>query len=73
MPEPLPSPEHRRYERLADEYGDAAHGRYNARRRAGCGAGRCLLSDRGRTAVLVGWREATIDVDVRLEPEQDGS
>ena len=25
----------------------------------------------GATAVLVGWRESTIDVDVRFEPEQD--
>jgi hypothetical protein len=25
----------------------------------------------GATAVLVGWRETTVDVDLRLEPEQD--
>ncbi|HXH88190.1 MAG TPA: hypothetical protein VNI55_06250 [Gaiellaceae bacterium] len=30
VPEPLASPEHRLYERLAEEHGDAAHGRYNA-------------------------------------------
>ena len=26
----------------------------------------------GATAVLVGWRETTIDVDVTFVPEQDG-
>lgn len=30
VPEPLASPEHRLYGRLAEEYGDAAHGRYKA-------------------------------------------
>jgi len=30
VPEPLDSPEHRLYGRLAEEYGDSAHGRYNA-------------------------------------------
>jgi len=32
--------------------------------------GVCYLTG-GATAVLVGWRATTIDVDVRLEPEQD--
>ena len=32
--------------------------------------GACYLTG-GATAVLVGWRTATIDVDVALEPEQD--
>ncbi|HXH88191.1 MAG TPA: DUF6036 family nucleotidyltransferase [Gaiellaceae bacterium] len=32
--------------------------------------GVCYLTG-GATAVLVGWRGTTIDVDVRLEPEQD--
>jgi hypothetical protein len=30
VPEPLPSPEHRLYELLRAEHGDAAHSRYNA-------------------------------------------
>lgn len=30
VPEPLDAPEHRLYDLLAAEYGDAAHGRYNA-------------------------------------------
>jgi hypothetical protein len=30
LAEPLDSPEHRLYELLQSEYGDAAHGRYNA-------------------------------------------
>lgn len=30
VPEPLTSPEHRLYDRLAAENGDAAHSRYNA-------------------------------------------
>lgn len=30
VPKPLASPEHRLYDRLAAEHGDAAHGRYNA-------------------------------------------
>jgi len=33
--------------------------------------GDCYLAG-GATAVLVGWRATTIDVDLRLEPEQDG-
>jgi hypothetical protein len=33
-------------------------------------AGVCYLTG-GATAVLVGWRATTIDVDVALEPEQD--
>jgi hypothetical protein len=32
--------------------------------------GTCYLVG-GCTAVLLGWREATIDVDIELEPEQD--
>jgi hypothetical protein len=32
--------------------------------------GTCFLAG-GTTAVLVGWRATTIDVDIRLEPEQD--
>lgn len=32
--------------------------------------GTCYLAG-GATAVLVGWRATTIDVDVALEPEQD--
>jgi hypothetical protein len=28
--DPIPSPEHRLYERLSAEHGDAAHSRYNA-------------------------------------------
>jgi hypothetical protein len=32
--------------------------------------GDCYLTG-GATAVLLGWRGATIDVDLRLEPEQD--
>ncbi len=34
------------------------------------GEARCYLTG-GATAVLVGWRAATIDVDIRLEPELD--
>ncbi len=30
LSEPLPSPEHRLYELLRNEHGDAAHSRYNA-------------------------------------------
>lgn len=30
LPEPLSNPEHRLYDRLAAEQGDAAHSRYNA-------------------------------------------
>jgi hypothetical protein len=30
VPAPFPSPEHRLYEALRAEHGDAAHGRYNA-------------------------------------------
>lgn len=30
LPEPIPSPEHRLYERLAEEDPDSAHSRYNA-------------------------------------------
>lgn len=32
--------------------------------------GSCYFTG-GATAVLLGWREATIDVDIALEPEQD--
>ena len=32
--------------------------------------GVCYLAG-GSTAVLLGWRRATIDVDIALEPEQD--
>lgn len=32
--------------------------------------GVCYLTG-GSTAVLVGWRRSTLDVDIRLEPEQD--
>jgi hypothetical protein len=42
-------------------------------RAAGAAAARegvCYLTG-GATAVLLGWRATTIDVDVRLEPEQD--
>jgi len=34
------------------------------------GDGTCFLAG-GTTAVLVGWRATTVDVDIRLEPEQD--
>jgi hypothetical protein len=30
LPEPFPAPEHRLYELLRSEHGDAAHSRYNA-------------------------------------------
>ena len=42
-------------------------------RAAGAAAARegvCYLTG-GATAVLLGWRTTTVDVDVRLEPEQD--
>lgn len=42
-------------------------------RAAGAAAGRdgaCYLTG-GATAVLLGWRESTIDVDIALVPEQD--
>ena len=42
-------------------------------RAAGAAAARegvCYLTG-GATAVLLGWRASTIDVDIRLEPEQD--
>lgn len=42
-------------------------------RAAGAAAARdgvCYLTG-GATAVLIGWRATTIDVDIRLEPEQD--
>lgn len=32
--------------------------------------GACYFTG-GATAVLLGWRETTLDVDIRLEPEQD--
>ncbi|MGI8421958.1 MAG: hypothetical protein ACR2MU_06830 [Gaiellaceae bacterium] len=32
--------------------------------------GTCFLAG-GATAVLVGWRATTVDVDIKLEPEQD--
>ena len=32
--------------------------------------GECFLTG-GATAVLLGWRATTVDVDIRLEPEQD--
>ena len=38
--------------------------------RAADGPGRVYFTG-GATAVLSGWRESTIDVDVRFEPEQD--
>jgi len=38
--------------------------------RAAARDGDCYLAG-GATAVLVGWRSTTIDVDLRLEPEQD--
>jgi hypothetical protein len=34
--------------------------------------GDCYLTG-GATAVLLGWRATTVDVDIRLEPEQDGA
>jgi hypothetical protein len=34
--------------------------------------GVCFLAG-GATAVLLGWRSATLDVDVRLEPEQEAA
>ena len=34
------------------------------------GDGDCYLTG-GATAVLLGWRATTVDVDIRLEPEQD--
>jgi hypothetical protein len=34
------------------------------------GDGDCYLTG-GATAVLIGWRSATLDVDIQLEPEQD--
>src|SRR5947207_7954324 len=40
--------------------GDAAHHE-----------GVCYLAG-GATAVLLGWRSSTLDVDIKLEPEQDG-
>jgi len=33
--------------------------------------GRCFLTG-GATAVMYGWRDSTIDVDVKFEPEPDG-
>lgn len=39
--------------------------------RAARGAGRIYLVG-GATAVLVGWREATIDVDLKADPEPPG-
>ena len=41
-----------------------------ALRRAAGRDGDCYLAG-GATAVLLGWRATTIDVDLRLEPEQD--
>jgi len=38
--------------------------------RAATGPGRVYFTG-GATAVLQGWRDTTIDVDVKLEPEQD--
>src|SRR2546421_7078708 len=32
--------------------------------------GRCYFAG-GATAVMLGWRETTLDVDISLEPEQD--
>ena len=34
--------------------------------------GSCYLTG-GATAVLLGWREATVDIDIALEPEQDAA
>ena len=38
--------------------------------RAATREGECFLTG-GATAVLMGWRPTTVDVDIRLEPEQD--
>jgi len=38
--------------------------------RAAPAEGVCYLTG-GATAVLLGWRASTVDVDIRLEPEQD--
>jgi hypothetical protein len=38
--------------------------------RAAPAEGTCFLTG-GATAVLIGWRSSTIDVDIALEPEQD--
>lgn len=34
--------------------------------------GACYFTG-GATAVLLGWREATIDIDIALDPEQDAA
>ncbi|HEU0337219.1 MAG TPA: DUF6036 family nucleotidyltransferase [Gaiellaceae bacterium] len=56
MRRPVDAP---RLERFLAAFGAAAEGE-----------GACYLAG-GATAVLLGWRESTIDVDVTLEPEQD--
>jgi hypothetical protein len=38
--------------------------------RAAAREGTCYLTG-GATAVLIGWRETTLDVDIELDPEQD--
>jgi hypothetical protein len=38
--------------------------------KAAPGEGDCYLTG-GATAVLIGWRTTTVDVDIALEPEQD--
>jgi hypothetical protein len=38
--------------------------------RAAVREGTCYLTG-GATAVLIGWRETTLDVDIELDPEQD--
>ena len=37
---------------------------------AAVGEGTCYLTG-GATAVLLGWRPTTVDVDIALDPEQD--
>lgn len=39
--------------------------------RAATEDGDCYFAG-GATAILLGWRATTIDIDIRLEPEQDG-
>jgi hypothetical protein len=61
-------PSHRLYELLSESDGDA-HSRDNAL--VARIVSFSLYLTGGATAVLPGWRESTLDVDIRLEPVAD--
>ena len=65
----ISSPEHRLYLLLASTEPEAAHSRYNAL------LGRLARAyfTGGSTAVLHGWRDNTVDIDLSIEGESGGA